>query len=161
MTDSDVEMVYTVEGYNGTRLVVIEPTALNAMRACRQISPAAPEAGGILIGERRGTSFVVKEVTKPTLKDESSRFKFVRKFHHHQLAVVSANQSSGGTSNYLGEWHTHPQDRPFPSGIDLKNWLLALRRHEPCLVSVVGRREEWWALHENGRFHVLSLLNKL
>lgn len=159
MSQCDIELVFEVEGANRTRFVVIEPLAINAMRALRQIEPTAHEAGGVLIGERRGGSFVVKEVTTPSSKDRSSRFHFVRKFFHHQLNVVNANRRSGGTSNYLGEWHTHPQDQPYPSNIDFKNWKSSLRGQKPCLVAVIGRDGSWWALHENGKFHNLISLN--
>lgn len=158
MNKCDVELVYEVEGANRPGLIVIEPFAINAMRDLRQIEPDAHEAGGVLIGERRGDSLIVKEVTTPSPQDQSSRFHFVRRFFHHQFAIVNANRHTNGTSNYLGEWHTHPQDKPFPSTIDLKNWKKSLRGHEPCLVAVVGRDEEWWALYEHGKFHRLVLL---
>ncbi|MEZ9839522.1 hypothetical protein BCT01_08715 [Vibrio tasmaniensis] len=158
MSQCDIELVYEVEGSNGTRLVVIEPRAVNAMRALRQIDPAAHEAGGVLIGERRGENFIVKEVTTPSTEDRASRFRFIRKFFHHQLAIVNANRLSGGTSNYLGEWHTHPQDLPYPSSLDFQNWKLNLRGQKPCLVAVVGRDGDWWSLHENGKFYNLVSL---
>ena len=159
MSQCDIELVYEVEGSTGTRLVVIEPRAVNAMRALRQIDPSAHEAGGVLIGERRGANFVVKEVTTPSIEDISSRFYFIRKFFHHQSAIVNANLLSGGTSNYLGEWHTHPQDYPYPSNIDFQNWKLNLRGQKTCLVAIVGRDGDWWSLHENGKFYNLVSLN--
>lgn len=159
MSQCDIELVYKVEGSNSTRFVVIEPLAVNRMRSFRQIDLAAHEAGGVLIGERRGCSFVVKDVTTPFAKDNSSRFRFVRRAFHHQLAVIDANRRSGGTSNYLGEWHTHPQDHPYPSSIDLKNWKSSLCGQKPCLVAVVGRDSDWWSIHENGKFYNLVSLN--
>lgn len=153
-----MELVYEIEGFNGSRRVVVEPAAVNNMRAMRQINPDAHEAGGVLIGERRGDSFVVKEVTTPSSIDTSSRFRFIRHYFHHQLAVDKANQLTGGTSNYLGEWHTHPQDKPYPSSMDLENWKATFRNKEPHLAAVVGRDEEWWALYENNKFHHLRLI---
>lgn len=158
MSQCDIELVYEVEGSKRTRLIVIEPSAINAMRALRQISPTADEAGGVLIGERRGKHFVVKEVTTPSTEDLASRFSFTRKYSHHQLAIVNANRNSGGTSNYLGEWHTHPQDQPYPSSIDFQNWNFNFKGQKPCLVAVVGRDSDWWALHENGKFYNLVSL---
>lgn len=159
MSQYDIELVFEVEGSSGMRFVVIEPLAINAMCALRQIESADHEAGGVLIGERRGENFVVKEVTIPSSKDCSSRFHFVRKFFHHQLTIVNANRQFGGTSNYLGEWHTHPQDQPYPSSIDFNNWKSSLRAQKPYLVAVIGRYGNWWALHENGKFHNLVPLN--
>jgi integrative and conjugative element protein (TIGR02256 family) len=42
------------------------------------------------------------------------------------LVNRSWDQSSG-TTNYLGEWHTHPEVDPSPSGTDLKNWSRILK----------------------------------
>ena len=159
LNQNDVELVYEVHGSHGNRLVVIEPQALSLMREFRQIKLGSSEAGGVLIGERRGRALIVKEVTTPSAKDSSSRFRFVRKFYNHQFAIIKANRSSGGRSNYLGEWHTHPQDRPYPSSTDFKNWESSLSGKESYLVSVVGREGEWWALYESGKFHNLILLS--
>ncbi|HIF9442350.1 TPA: Mov34/MPN/PAD-1 family protein [Photobacterium damselae] len=158
MSHCDIELVYEIEGSKRTRLVVIEPRAVNAMRALRQTDPSSHEAGGVLIGERRGENLVVQEVTTPSIEDISSRTCFIRKFSHHQSAIVNANFFSGGTSNYLGEWHTHPQDYPYPSNVDFQNWKLNLRGQKPCLVAVIGRDGDWWSLHENGNFYNLVML---
>ena len=43
---------------------------------------------------------------------------------------------------YLGEWHTHPEDNPNPSGLDRSEWnhLSAKRRDKrPTLAVIVGR----------------------
>ncbi len=50
-------------------------------------------------------------------------------------------RDSGGTVRYLGEWHTHPEAHPAPSGTDRREWLaLAARRADgrPCLTVIVG-----------------------
>ncbi|MCG9649840.1 Mov34/MPN/PAD-1 family protein [Vibrio brasiliensis] len=160
LSQCEIELVYEIEGFTHTRFVVIEPKAINKMRALRQLSSTAHEAGGVLIGERRGGNIVVKDVTTPSSRDLSSRVHFVRNLFHHQLAIVKANQRTGGTSNYLGEWHTHPQDNPYPSPIDFNNWRASLRNHKPCLVAVIGRKGEWWSLYENGKYHSLILINR-
>jgi integrative and conjugative element protein (TIGR02256 family) len=155
---SDIDLVMKIPGTHNHGLIVVEPNALNTMRSLRQIRSKAHEAGGVMIGERRGNSFIVKEVTTPSSEDTSSRFKFVRNYHHHQSSVIKANMNSGGTSNYLGEWHTHPEDQPYPSAIDFKNWKKSLHKRPPCLVVVVGRKGDWWAIHEHGRFyHLVSI----
>jgi integrative and conjugative element protein (TIGR02256 family) len=40
----------------------------------------------------------------------------------HQEQIDLAWKTSAGTSAYLGEWHTHPEDIPSPSFIDLMGW---------------------------------------
>ncbi|MAW06728.1 MAG: peptidase [Halobacteriovoraceae bacterium] len=138
------------------RLIVVEASAINTMHSFRQIRSTAHEAGGVIIGERRGDSFIVKEVTIPSPKDISSRFQFVRQDHHHQSRIIDANKSSGGTYNYLGEWHTHPEKHPTPSQIDLDNWRHCLRNHTPCLVAIIGIKSDWMAVFERGEFFELE-----
>lgn len=158
MNRFDTELVYQIEGSNSSRLVVVEASAHNLMRQYRQVGSSDHESGGVLIGERRGKSFVVKEITTPSTIDKSARYSFTRKSYHHQTAVNMSNQLSGGTSNYIGEWHTHPQDNPYPSSVDFENWSASLC--EPCLVAEVGRMREWWGLYENETFYTLLLLNE-
>lgn len=81
------------------------------------------EAGGILIGEMRGRHFLVNRISTPQKTDIRSRFRFVRNTNGHSLAAEKALKESKGTSNYLGEWHTHPEDQPKPSPRDIKSWI--------------------------------------
>jgi integrative and conjugative element protein (TIGR02256 family) len=55
--------------------------------------------------------------------------------------IDRAWRQSGGTCTYLGEWHTHPEQHPTPSGIDWQNWqrkLLVDRFTEPIFFVIVG-----------------------
>ncbi|MEO1254710.1 MAG: Mov34/MPN/PAD-1 family protein, partial [Bacteroidota bacterium] len=40
----------------------------------------------------------------------------------HQKIVLERWNSSGYTTHYLGEWHSHPQDYPEPSDKDIASW---------------------------------------
>ncbi len=53
-------------------------------------------------------------------------------------------KESDETMGYMGEWHTHPEDHPTPSGIDLRNWLdITVPRPEPMVFLILGRRSDW------------------
>ena len=155
----DAEQVYYLEGENFSRLVIIELNALRSMRSCRQLAFSDHESGGVLIGERRGKSIIVKRVTTPFSGDSSSRCLFIRNDVRHQISICDANKESDGSSNYIGEWHTHPEDNPYPSAMDFSNWMKCLNGYDTCLVAVVGRHKEWFALYENGKFHDLLLMS--
>ena len=90
----------------------------------RQHDRFAPEAGGVLLGriviERPDVT--VETLTIPSPDDRRSRFAFFRARKPTQAAINAAWQASGGTQNYLGEWHTHPEDHPTPSWVDQRNW---------------------------------------
>jgi integrative and conjugative element protein (TIGR02256 family) len=104
------------------------------------------EAGGILLGRIlvKNEHVVVDEVTAPGRHDHRSRFRFFRAERPAQTAVNEAWTHSGGEINYLGEWHTHPEDDPTPSQHDRADWqrLVATQRYEQdaLFFVIVGRR---------------------
>lgn len=95
----------------------------------RQTGSRSTEAGGVLIGRwivGQG-DVVVDEATGPMTGDKRSRFAFFRSKHEHQRAIDRAYEVSLGTTGYLGEWHTHPEQLPQPSSTDTKDWIRRLR----------------------------------
>ncbi|WP_051693053.1 Mov34/MPN/PAD-1 family protein [Marinobacterium lacunae] len=139
--------------YNGEeRLLVVEPAALRVLLEHRQQNLHQNESGGVLIGERRGKAFIIQRATPPSKKDQAGRFRFVRNGSSHQQLVDEAYRKTDGTSNYIGEWHTHPQTIAAPSYTDYTNWSKALRGMGISVVAVVGNMESWWGLHDAGKF---------
>jgi integrative and conjugative element protein (TIGR02256 family) len=102
------------------------------------------EAGGVLLGEVRGDHLNIIEATIPTDHDKRMRFFFERHPQGHADVAQQMWYSSRGTVRYLGEWHTHPQDVPSPSGIDRSEWgRLSFQRKDkrPFLAVIVGRTD--------------------
>lgn len=89
-----------------------------------QDHPDDPESGGVLLGRKilDSNDIVVDRVTEPFPSDHRRRRRFIRRSNGHQEAVNEAWQASGGTTIYLGEWHTHPEPVPTPSSIDITDW---------------------------------------
>lgn len=114
--------------------VVLGEGALEIFDRYRQRNRTAPEAGGVLLGRFvQGTSdIIVDDATPPGDGDTASRFTFRRSRRRAQAIVAQVWRESGGTRNYLGEWHTHPEDAPSPSAVDLANWqrIVATARYE-------------------------------
>ncbi len=73
---------------------------------------AAPDSSDIL----------VESVTVPAKGDKRTRFSFVRAKQPTQDAIDGAWKQSQGMQNYLGEWHTHPEDDPTRSACDKRDW---------------------------------------
>jgi integrative and conjugative element protein (TIGR02256 family) len=47
--------------------------------------------------------------------------------------------------DYLGEWHTHPEDRAAPSSLDLKEWRkIHEHRAMPMLFVILGWSSRAW-----------------
>lgn len=95
-----------------------------------QLDSLALEAGGVLIGRHlAGTRHVVvDQVTVPMPGDRRSRSAFTRKQRRHQTLIDVEWQRSDGRCVYLGEWHTHPEPTPTPSGVDMNDWARRLRK---------------------------------
>jgi len=82
------------------------------------------EGGGVLLGKafEQSGNIIIDMVTTPQVNDIRRRFFFFRNQKRHQQIINEIWKESEGTINYLGEWHTHPEDVPIPSLIDLQNW---------------------------------------
>lgn len=107
----------------------IGANVLGFMRAFIQDTSKKTEAGGVLLGRHivECTDIVVDEVTVPMAGDRRSRHTLYRGHKAHQDAIDRAWCDSGCTCAYLGEWHTHPESDPTPSGVDLRDWSRKLR----------------------------------
>ncbi|HBS2895212.1 TPA: Mov34/MPN/PAD-1 family protein, partial [Klebsiella pneumoniae] len=103
--------------------VVVMSEVVRLLKSYRQMQYVSTEAGGVLIGERRGPHIVITHISEPGPGDIRTRNRFERKGDHHQLKVDELFEQSNGFLVYLGEWHTHPEDFPQPSYTDMKSWL--------------------------------------
>lgn len=105
-------------------LFVVASSAAATLTRYRQHDDAMPEAGGIMLGRVivHAPRVVVDAVTEPSLWDRWTRYSFFRSKAPAQRAVNRAWDTSDRTRNYLGEWHTHPEDDPSPSALDTTEW---------------------------------------
>lgn len=101
------------------------------------------EAGGLLLGAVHGAHLLIEQATVPTPWDKRFRYLFERMPFGHEAIALSRWTASQGTVRYLGEWHTHPEDEPSPSGLDRSEWnrLSGIRSDKrPMLAVIVGRQ---------------------
>lgn len=108
-----------------------------------QVGDADCEAGGLLLGSVHGGHMLIEQATVPTARDNRSRCGFERKPFGHGAIALARWTASQGTIRYLGEWHTHPEDHPHPSGLDKSEWnRLSAKRLDkrPMLAVIVGRK---------------------
>lgn len=126
------------------QLVYLREQPLEVFSRYIQEGVDSKEAGGILLGHVRGEHLEIIEATEPSFWDKRFRFLFERMpYFHHKLAMKRWKESSG-LVRYIGEWHTHPQNYPTPSSIDLREWqILAADRRDgrPLLALIVGCNE--------------------
>lgn len=106
----------------GSVKVKIYKTVIDKMNVYIQNISNKPESGGILMGYvLKENVFAINDISVPTKFDKASRYNFTRSKENAQLILNKAFKSSNGKQIYLGEWHTHPEDYPSPSSLDLKS----------------------------------------
>jgi integrative and conjugative element protein (TIGR02256 family) len=110
--------------------IKISKKALIHMKKFIQDNNYKKEAGGVLLGRYicNSLDIVIDEITIPMWGDRRKWFSFFRSRRPHQKVIDRLWQESEGTINYLGEWHTHPENTPAPSDTDIKGWEYKLRQ---------------------------------
>lgn len=104
-------------------LIVLDQV-LEILSGHAQHGPMDTEAGGVLVGHFPESlhTLNITRVTTPQRGDRRSRCHFHRSAAPHMRLVHSMWEESQHTLNYAGEWHTHPEASPTPSGMDLRFW---------------------------------------
>lgn len=124
--------------------LLIEPAAWGVARADAGAYAGVTERGGLLLGYRRGPHLHIDFATTPGPADRASKFAFHRDTAGHQSIASQRWLTSSGTSDWLGEWHSHPEPDPRPSGTDTTTWQrLAKEARRPMAFVIFGYVSEW------------------
>ncbi|WP_434779299.1 Mov34/MPN/PAD-1 family protein [Neisseria sp. Ec49-e6-T10] len=116
----------------------------------------ATEAGGILIGEYRGPHLHVVDLTTPFSDDIRKKYYFHRCSPGHNQYAQKRWIASNQTQAWIGEWHTHPENFPTPSKIDIDNWQKRLPKKEMLLI-IQGRIDCWYGFWNSYELSTLIL----
>lgn len=114
------DIVIQTEG----RKVKIDKEVLKIMCKYKQLGFRDKEAGGILIGreEKYTGNWFIEYATEPYVEDKRGRYYFSRKDEQHIHFYKRLYEKYSHIYAYVGEWHTHPEDYPKYSNIDLIGW---------------------------------------
>jgi integrative and conjugative element protein (TIGR02256 family) len=127
---------------------IIEKNVLDHFAKWRQLKPITPEAGGQLFGNVEGQRINIKLATGPKSSDRRGRFFFIAN-RFAERREISALHKTG--LHFFGDWHTHPEAFPAPSGIDLVSMadLFTRSKHElnAFLMVIVGTADFPEGLH--------------
>ncbi|SFI37652.1 integrative and conjugative element protein, VC0181 family [Collimonas sp. OK307] len=134
-----------IHPFEATARILVEPAVLDMIFGFRQNAAHKTEAGGILLGFRRGDHLHIVEATTPQPADRRSLFRFFRRDRYHQSVALKRWKESNAMVDYLGEWHTHPEVRPTPSFLDMSEWIQICRREPlPMVFIIVGMDSSLW-----------------
>jgi integrative and conjugative element protein (TIGR02256 family) len=133
---------------NGTTSVRLSARALAAIATHATVSADGRETGGILLGfdESELGEMLVMEAGDPGPNAERRPDFFNRDLAHAQRLADEAHATT--SSDWIGEWHTHPGGALAPSRTDLRTYRSFLRDSElgfsVFLALIVGPGDEGW-----------------
>ncbi len=136
--------------------VIIADEVLNIWRKYQQVDIKDNEACGILIGgyNEKQNKIFIDLCTEPQKSDLRKRTFFTLKDPFHQKRVNDIFISSQQTQFYLGTWHSHPENYPSPSGIDLQDWKKCIKRNSQnkfMVFAIIGLKETFIKVYEVGK----------
>ncbi|EQD64124.1 hypothetical protein B2A_02164 [mine drainage metagenome] len=114
--------------------ILLAPEARHHLHRHRQRGFFAKEAGGQLFGGRIATGLQVIAATGPYKSDTRTRTSY-------RSDPVAADRMIGIMRKkgliYLGEWHTHPERHPQPSGSDVDTFVRLCAHSEHASVTLI------------------------
>lgn len=136
-------------------ILVDHEAAENMIKCTRQYRPL--EAGGLVLGLRKGRYLHVTEITRPLPWDRQSSMRFQRSPKGHRIAALRRWRKSGGKMDWVGEWHSHPGSSLSPSPIDARNWQRIVRQRQAEMIFPIsdGRETVFYLQYWGGRGIVL------
>lgn len=137
----------------GDKDVIVTDLVTSKILSYRQFGINDPESGGILVGKIFDWVIRLSDCSVPTKFDRRGRFNFVRSAKSAQLFVDKKFKRSKGREIYLGEWHTHPEDYPKPSVLDLSDFRKTIKdgvlNSAVLFMIIVGLKGVYVGVYEN------------
>lgn len=141
------------------KTVILDEGVINVFKSFRQTGRKS-EMGGILLGKIVENKIYVLKASIPTPFDKSRRFNFVRHKKSAQLFINYEFLNSKGTIIYIGEWHTHPESHPTPSGPDLqmikKQFKENIINEDFLLMIIIGLKSNFVAQYDGTKINKLN-----
>lgn len=145
------------------QVLVLPEKVVQKFRRYRQMRWRQREAGGQLFARLSLSHIIIEEATGPRRTDRRTRTSYVPDRAAEQLEIDSRH---GEGLHYVGDWHTHPEALPGPSGLDIASISDSVCRSKHALsgflLVIVGQVEPpdglFVSVHDRfGSFSSLSL----
>jgi integrative and conjugative element protein (TIGR02256 family) len=120
--------------------ILIYRSVLNLLEKFKQFTKDANESGGILLGQIADEKVYILKVTTPNKFDRATRYSFDCNKDAAQVIIDYEFINSEQKTIYIGEWHTHPEMYPNPSGVDrrmIDNQYFKNKLNEPFLILLI------------------------
>ncbi len=132
--------------YENDVTVLLEECVLSHFVKYRQIADSDLEAGGQLYikkGSDRNI-FSICCATGPKKEDKRNRCSFIPNRRSENLEIKEYYRKG---FDFVGDWHTHPEDEPIPSKIDIKSAQNCIRKSNKlflnCFVMIIVGRADF------------------
>lgn len=153
-------LVFSIPGLK--QQVMLQHSAFAHIKTSVQNQKSNREVGGQLFGTIRGEHIFICRATGPYSSDVQNRFSFMpsrtreRRDIHRYFKIGL---------HFFGDWHSHPQEYPKPSSIDLDNIKECFRQsshdHSSFLLLIVGTdcdpSKLWLSQHNSDSYRRLTL----
>lgn len=144
-------------------LVCFSPEVVAHFVAYRQQRKIKTEIGGQLFARFVKNEVRVTRATGPNASDERSRTSFRPDQIHQNLEIKRLFEDK---LHFVGDWHTHPEQTPSPSSLDLASMEDCFKksRHQlkAFVMVIVGRAEFpeglWVSVHDRESWDRLTLV---
>ena len=124
------------------QVVVLPEEVVQKLRRYRQKRWCQREAGGQLFARLSLSRIVIEEATGPRRTDRRTRTSYVPDRAAEQREIDSRHAEG---LHYVGDWHTHPEPVPGPSGLDIASISESVRKSTHALngflLVIVGQAE--------------------
>jgi integrative and conjugative element protein (TIGR02256 family) len=146
---------------SGNLIIKISGDILIQLKKYIQDDDKKHEAGGLVVGYYTDPNiFSITDISTPHKEDKSSRFRFLRSKKQAQLFISKLYKESNRKKIYLGEWHTHPENHPTPSGLDkcsiLKQYKCNRLNSDVIFMIIVGRKSIYIAKVDKKGFQYID-----
>ncbi|WP_417431673.1 Mov34/MPN/PAD-1 family protein [Halpernia sp.] len=144
----------------------ISQIVLNVFKKYIQDDEQSPESGGIVTGKVYENDMIeILNCSEPSELDTSSRYNFKRSFQTAQVFIEKQFEQSNGEEIYLGEWHTHPEDYPKPSNLDIKSFIKTISQNrlnsKTHFMIIVGRVSIYVGIYNNKKLKKRITINRI
>ena len=124
-----------------------------------RMSRSSNEAGGLLLGMRKGDAIHLTKLTLPNMWDRATPVQFERSALGHRMTALRTWKTSRGTVDWVGEWHTHPFGSSNPSFTDQTSWRkLANHTKRPMAFIIGGKKDSFVGIQLHANRSVVRLM---